>query len=69
MAEAATTVSCAKCDVKLTVSSDAVRHPQRLEDQLAVGWTLTWERDKDTGKYGRVLYCPLHRPSIAQEPT
>ena len=69
MAEEATTVSCAVCGHEVTVSLRAAGYQEDLERELPVGWTLTWERDEETGEYARVLRCPEHRPLPAQEPT
>jgi hypothetical protein len=50
------------CDRKFPVSLEAKRSPEKLEMELPHGWTVHWQRDKETWKYVWVVRCPEHPP-------
>lgn len=60
--EGAAAVACELCDAKLTVSDEALRDPNTLEQDLPPGWTLYVRRDASTGEYIGVVRCPDHQP-------
>lgn len=54
-------VSCEVCGHEVPVSRQALRSPERLEQELPLGWDVEWQYDEDVEDYVRVVRCPSHK--------
>lgn len=59
--EDVTMVSCEVCGHEVLVSRQALRSPERLEQELPLGWDVEWQYDEDVEDYVRVGRCPSHK--------